>query len=91
MKTEKNNEIMVFYIDVRMVEPEEISKLMEKIKKSIIPKNFLGEIILIPIYGETKVECINPKYITDSDLIKKHERLIAELHEHLNNQINGGK
>jgi hypothetical protein len=85
---EEVKKILVFYIDVRMLETEDIPKFMENLSKRIVPENINAEAIMIPTYGETKVECIDPVYITDSELIKKHERLMAELHEHLNNQLN---
>jgi len=87
MATE-NTKILVFYIDIRMVESEDIPMYMEKIGKRIVPENLDAEGIMIPIYGETKVECINPVYIKDDELIKKQERLMSELHEHLENQLN---
>ena len=83
----KNELILVFYIDVRLVEEEEIPRFMSRIGQKIVPENMVAEAILMPVMGETRVECINPKYITDGELIKKHERLMAELHEHLNNQM----
>lgn len=86
-KTEENNLTIVFYIDVRSLESQDqISDYIGKISKRAT-SSLKGEQIFIPIYGETRVECINPIYITDSELIKKHERLMAELHEHLNNQL----
>jgi len=83
---ENSKHIFVFYIDVRLMVPHEIPELMSKIGQKLKPE-IESEAIFIPIMGETKVECINPVYITDSELIKKHERLMAELHEHLENQL----
>jgi hypothetical protein len=85
---EEDKKILVFYIDVRMLETEDIPKFMENLSKRIVPENINAEGIMIPVYGETKVECINPVYIKDEELIKKHERLMSELHEHINNQLN---
>ena len=83
---ENSKHIFVFYIDVRLVNPDEIPELMSKIGEKLKPE-IVSDSIFVPIMGETKVECINPVYITDSELIKKHERLMAELHEHLENQL----
>lgn len=85
---EKNNKILVFYIDVRIIEPDDIGDFMYKISSKTNPKLKDTTVIYIPIYGESKVECINPVYITDGELIKKNERLMAELNEHLKNQLN---
>lgn len=78
--------ILVFYIDTRIVDADDIPQLMYRIGEKLKP-TINAESIFIPINGESRVECVNPKYITDSELIKKHERLMAELHEHLNNQL----
>ena len=77
--------ILVFYIDVRHIDPDDIGKFMYKVGKKLELENG----IYLPIYGESRVECINPIYINDNELKKKHERLMAELHEHLKNQIDG--
>ena len=78
--------ILVFYIDVRVVDRDDIPPMMEKLGEKLKPE-INAESIFVPIAGESRVECINPIYITDKELIKKHERLMAELHEHLNNQL----
>ena len=69
--------------------PEYMNQVMNKIGSGSITED--SEIIAIPVYGETKIDCINPKYITDGTLIKKHERLMALLHEKLKNQIENTK
>lgn len=84
---EENKLLLVFYIDTRVITLNDIPELMSKLGKKLKPE-FNAESIFIPILGESRVECINPKYITDGELIKKHERLMAELHEHLKNQLN---
>jgi hypothetical protein len=75
--------LLVFYIDVRQVAEDEIGEFMHGVGKQLKVENGF----YLPIMGESRVECINPKYITDNELIKKHERLMAELHEHLKNQL----
>ena len=90
LQTEQNSNyhklILVFYLSISGIRSEDIDEFMHKVSERIIP-NIDAEVIILPVDGATRVECINPQYITDSDLIKKHERLIAELHEHLNYQI----
>jgi hypothetical protein len=39
--------------------------------------------VVIPTIGQSRLECINPVYITDIELIKKHSLLLEELHEHI--------
>lgn len=47
-----------------------------------------SETIFIPVRSlESRIECINPEYITDEDLIRKHRLLTDELHEHLDAHI----
>lgn len=79
--------ILVFYISITGIRSEDIDTFMSKISTRIMP-NMDAEAIIIPVDGATRIECINPVYITSGDLIKTHERLMAELHEHLNYQIN---
>jgi len=90
-KSEENQNklILVYYISIADVEIDAVEEFMERVMNKISSNSVSenSEIIAIPIYGESRVDCINPKYITDSNLIKKHERLMSELHEKLNNQI----
>lgn len=84
----KYNPIIVYYISVGNLRSADIPEYMDAVQKRIVPTSLEAEIIFIPINGETRIECINPIYITDDELIKKHERLMSELHEHLNKEIN---
>lgn len=65
---------------------------IETIKKSflkIMGEDFNDNFIIIPTNGiENKLECINPLYITKTDLIKKHENIMKKLHNDLNNELN---
>lgn len=81
--------IIVYYISTIGIDPDDIEDFFDKLQKKIATQSVSedSEIIFIPVHGETRIECINPKYITDSDLIKDHERKMAELHEHLNHQL----
>ena len=89
MEKKQDKLILVYYISITHVEvddvPEYMNLVMNRISATSITED--SEVIAVPVYGETKIDCINPKYITDSDLIKKHERTMSELHEKLNNQI----
>ena len=47
------------------------------------------EIIVIPIQSsDTRIECINPKYITDTELIKEHTEMMKKLNIELQYQLN---
>ncbi len=84
----KDVKILVYYIGTAMLSPEDIPDYISKVTSKIIPQTFNGEIIIIPTQTyDTRVECINPKYITDLELIKEHETLMKELNHKLYEQI----
>ncbi len=80
--------ILVFYIGIAEINHEDIQDYIQKVIKKISPDTFKGEIIVIPTHTyDTRVECINPKYITDDKLIQQHENLMKELNHNLYNQL----
>lgn len=83
--------IYVAYVGLGNIQDqEEIEKVMKAAYNSIgsMFSEKDGEIIFIPIHGgNSRLECINPKYITDGELIRKHRLLIDELHEHLDSHL----
>lgn len=82
------NKILVIYVGVAGVRSEDINDFVHKITKKITPSVFEGEIIIIPTQSiDTKIECINPKYVTDENLIKEHTEMMKILREELQNQI----
>ena len=84
MENINEKQILVFYISVRNIEPKDIGDYIYKVKERITIPDFNGHAIFIPVTThETKVECINPKYITNSELIKQHTSLM----EVLNNEL----
>lgn len=84
--------ILVFYVGVAGIRDEDISSTVHKIAKKITPDTFQGEIILIPVQShDVRIECINPKYITEEKLIEEHNRMMKILNEELQYQINQAK
>ena len=82
------NKILVIYVGVAGVRSEDIDDFVHKVTKKITPLVFEGEIIIIPTQSyDTKIECINPKYVTDENLIKEHTEMMKILKEELQNQI----
>jgi len=80
--------ILVIYVGVQGIRSEDIKYFVEKISKKITPSTFEGEIIIIPIHSpNTRIECINPKYITKEELIIEHTELMKKLHEELQYQL----
>jgi len=84
----KNNLIFVLYIGVAGVRTEDIPSYVKRVSQIVIPESVEGEFITIPIQSfENRIECINPIYITDEFLIKKHELLMEELNIKLEEQL----
>ena len=82
------NKILVIYIGVSGIRSEDIETFTNKISKKITPTTFKGEIIIIPIQSQnTRIECINPKFITNKNLIKEHTEMIIKLQKELQNQL----
>ena len=83
-----NNKILVIYIGVAGIRSEDIPTYVQKVVKKITPTTFEGEIISIPTQSvDTRIECINPVYITDAKLIEENTLLIKKLKEELQYQL----
>ena len=81
------NKILVIYVGVAGIRSEDISDYTHKVARKIIPDTFQGEVIILPVQlTDTRVECINPKYITDVELIKEHTDMMKKLQEELRYQ-----
>jgi hypothetical protein len=92
MAKKKENKIFVFYIGILNQDNEFISNKIDEyvneVSNRIISSNIDGEIIVIPTFSQnTKIECINPEYITDQELIIKHQNLIKILNENIEKNI----
>ena len=90
MAKDKFNEekILVLYIGVAGIRSEDIEEYCFRVTKKVFPETFKGETIVIPIQSpNTKVECINPKYITDVNLIKEHTEKMKKLEIELQFQL----
>jgi len=88
MKKIIENKILVTYVGVAGIRSEDIDTFVHKVVKKIIPTTFVGEVIIIPIQSnDSKIECINPKYITDIELIKEHTDMMNKLQKELQNQL----
>ena len=82
------NKILVMYVGVAGIRSEDITEYVNRVTRNINPKTFGGEIIVIPTQSQnTKIECINPEYITDNNLVKEHTGMIKKLQEELQNQL----
>jgi hypothetical protein len=82
------NKIIVIYVGVAGIRSEDIESFVRKISQRISPSTIDGEIIIIPTQSQdTRIECINPKYITDGDLIIEHTEMMKKLQEQLQYQL----
>lgn len=83
----EEREILVIYVGVVGIRSEDISDYCHKLAKKIIPTSFIGEVILLPTQStDSRIEFINPKYITDEELVKEHTQLMKTLNEQLHYQ-----
>lgn len=83
------NKIIVIYIGVAGIRTEDIEEYVRKVTSKIVPETIKAEFITIPIQSyDTRIECINPKYITEEKLIQEHETKLKILNEELQDQIN---
>ena len=82
------SKIIVIYIGIAGVRSEDINNYIHEVTKKITPSTFEGEIIIIPTQSiDTKIECINPKYITEPELIQQHTEMIKKLQNELQIQL----
>ena len=82
------NKIIVIYVGVAGIRLEDIPNYVNLVTAKISPQTFEGEIISIPVQSsDTTIECINPTYVTDADLIKEHTEKMNKLHELLQFQL----
>ena len=82
------NNILVIYVGVAGLRSEDIPEYIAKLSKKITPISFEGEIIFIPVQSnDTHIECVNPKYITEEQLIIENTLKIKKLNEELELQI----
>ena len=76
----------VMYVNVGHMHPSDVDEYSRKILnnfKELETDN--STLFLVPTRtGENKIECINPVYITNDELVKKHEEAIKNLTKKLN-------
>ena len=84
------NKIIVIYVGIAGVRSEDVSGYVSKVTKRITPESIKAEFIVIPIESttDTRMECINPIYVTEDVLMKKHTDLMMEVDKLLQDDIN---
>ena len=89
LDNDEESKILVIYVGVANIRSEDIPSFVEQVSDRIVPLTFLGEIIIIPTQTiDSRIECINPKYITDENLINENSILMKILNENLEEQKN---
>jgi hypothetical protein len=80
--------ILVIYVGVAGIRMEDIRDFVNQVTKKISPSTLEGEIIIIPTQSpDTRVECINPIYITEPELIAQHTEMMKKINEALHSQL----
>ena len=74
--------ILVCYIDVSEIDKSYTLEYLNSFNESLIFDESVFKLI-IPNYEETRIECINPKRISDEEYIK-----VSELVENAQNMLN---
>ncbi len=81
----------VLYIGTKNVRSCDIGEYVERITKILLPIPLPEEatVLVLPTdTTENRLECIDPVYITDENLIFKHNTLLAELNMNIKNITN---
>lgn len=82
------SKILVIYAGVAGLRSEDIQEFVHKLTDKLSPEGFHGVIITIPVQSpDTRIECIDPKYITDEELIKEHTERMKKLQDELQHQL----
>jgi len=79
----EDKKIIVFYVGVGDMSPNAIGENIKKVKRAFRTKEFAErmncELILLPTREvNSRIECINPKYITEEKLIAEHKSSMEE-------------
>ena len=85
----KEKIILIHYINVGNIDGNDVSEMMENIVNKFSPKEEDNIISYwIPVReGETRVECINPKLVSEEDFTEA-KRVLDRNQEIVNNIIN---
>lgn len=87
---ENDDRIFVIYLAVGNMDNIDIEKYCRTTADKYINGNIMNisdKVIVLPITGfDSRVECINPKYITDPELIKEHEEMLKIMKNKMNDK-----
>lgn len=91
--------ILVLYIDVNGLEDREAAGLVREVGNKLFTEEVIEKTnattFVIPVSGGgTRLECINPKFIVDADVLREHRIKLDILNENFNHfisQIENGR
>jgi len=77
--------ILVFYIGIADMNEYQVAQYVQRVQQRFFTEEFIksnnAEIILLPTREtNSRIECINPKYINDAELIKEHQEKMTSYH-----------
>lgn len=92
----EDKKILVFYVGVGELSDSGVADYMKQVSKRFFNQELIArlnaEVILLPTRSvNSSIECINPTYITDKELIIKHEELMKDYLASLNKFIKDQK
>lgn len=84
--------ILVLYIDIADHSPRDSNEICNKISRELFPEEIIEKLnattFIIPIRGGgTKLECINPKFIVDAEVMREHRLKLDILNENFDHFI----
>lgn len=79
----EDKKILVFYVGVSDMPDNMVGQYIKRVKDSFLTEDFAirnhCEMILIPTRNiDSSIECINPKYIIEQELVTKHGELMKD-------------
>lgn len=90
--------ILVVYVGVQQYNinngnVEDLSEFIDSIRKIIDKLSIDAETLIVPTTSmlDIEIKCINPKYITEPEVIRNHRLLMDELNEYLKIELDEKK
>jgi hypothetical protein len=84
---EEQKSIYVVYVGIGNLEDDDIEEIVSKTASKVAPifSDMNCEVIVLPsrLTIDSRIECINPQYITNEALLKKHKFQMEILHGNL--------
>lgn len=82
---DKDRLIIVIYVNIAPIDSAYVSEYLYKIAKATMFDESIVRLVIPVREGETRVECINPQFITE-DKYKEVEETVEKLKEKLKDE-----